>query len=93
MAKLKAKLLIDNKKIDLPIVEGSMGYPAIDVSSLHSNSIKTFDPGFSSTAECSSAITFVDGGKGELLHRGHPIEQLAETVSYTHLTLPTKRIV
>ena len=82
MAKLKAKLLIDNKKIDLPIVEGSMGYSAIDVSSLHSNSIKTFDPGFSSTAECSSAITFVDGGKGELLHRGHPIEQLAEKRDY-----------
>ena len=59
-----------------------MGYPAIDVSSLHSNTIKTFDPGFSSTAECSSSITFVDGGKGELLHRGHPIEQLAEKCDY-----------
>jgi citrate synthase len=82
MAKLKAKLRINEQEIDLPIVEGSMGYPAIDISSLHSNSIKTFDPGFSSTAECSSAITFVDGGKGELLHRGHPIEQLAEKCEY-----------
>ena len=82
MAKLKAKLIIENKEIELPITEGSMGYPAIDVSSLHSNAIKTFDPGFSSTAECSSAITFVDGGKGELLHRGHPIEQLAEKCEY-----------
>ncbi len=82
MAKFKAKLRINEQEIELPIVEGSMGYPAIDISSLHSNSIKTFDPGFSSTAECSSAITFVDGGKGELLHRGHPIEQLAEKCQY-----------
>jgi citrate synthase len=82
MAKLKAKLLIDDKEIHLPVMEGSMGYPAIDISSLHSNSFKTFDPGFSSTAECASGITFVDGGKGELLHRGHPIEQLAEKCEY-----------
>jgi citrate synthase len=82
MAKLKAKLIIHGKEIELPIVEGSIGYPAIDVSSLHSNAYKTFDPGFSSTAECSSAITFVDGGKGELLHRGHPIEQLAEKCKF-----------
>jgi len=86
MAKLKAKLIINNKEIELPIVEGSMGYAAIDVSTLHSNSIKTFDPGFSSTAECSSAITFVDGGKGELLHRGHPIEQLAEKCEYLDIS-------
>jgi len=82
MAKLKAKLIIHDKEIDLPIMEGSMGYPAVDISSLHANAVKTFDPGFSSTAECSSAITFVDGGKGELLHRGHPIEQLAEKCEY-----------
>ena len=82
MAKIKAKLIIQGKEIELPIVQGSMGYPAIDVSSLHSNTLKTFDPGFSSTAECSSSITFVDGGKGELLHRGHPIEQLAEKCEY-----------
>ena len=63
MAKLKAKLIIHDKEIELPIVEGSIGYPAIDVSSLHSNAYKTFDPGFSSTAECPSAITFVDGSK------------------------------
>ena len=86
MAKLKAKLIINNKEIELPIVEGSMGYAAIDVSTLHSNSIKIFDPGFSSTAECSSAITFVDGGKGELLHRGHPIEQLAEKCEYLDIS-------
>ena len=82
MAKLKAKLILNDKEIELPIVEGSMGYSAVDVRTLHSSSIKTFDPGFSSTAECSSAITFVDGGKGELLHRGHPIEQLAEKCEY-----------
>ena len=86
MAKLKAKLLIHDKEIDLPIIEGSMGYSAVDVSSLHSNAVKTFDPGFSSTAECSSAITFVDGGKGELLHRGHPIEQLAEKCEYLDIS-------
>jgi len=82
MAKLKAKLIIHDKEIELPIIEGSIGYPAIDISSLHSNAVKTFDPGFSSTAECSSAITFVDGAKGQLLHRGHPIEQLAEKCDF-----------
>jgi citrate synthase len=82
MAKLKAKLIVHGKEIELPIIEGSIGYPAIDISSLHSNAYKTFDPGFSSTAECSSAITFVDGGKGQLLHRGHPIEQLAEKCEF-----------
>ena len=86
MAKLNAKLLIHGKEIDLPIIEGSMGYSAVDVSSLHSNAVKTFDPGFSSTAECSSGITFVDGAKGELLHRGHPIEQLAEKCEYLDIS-------
>ena len=46
MAKLKAKLLIHDKEIDLPFIEGSIGYSAVDVSSLHSNAVKTFDPGF-----------------------------------------------
>ena len=46
MAKLKAKLIIHDKDIDLPIMEGSMGYPAVDIRSLHANAVKTFDPGF-----------------------------------------------
>ena len=82
MGKLKAKINVGTLDLNLPIIEGTVGYPAIDVSSLHSHGIKTFDPGFSSTAECTSAITFVDGGKGELLHRGHPIEQLAEKCEF-----------
>ena len=82
MGKLKAKINVDTLDLSLPVVEGTVGYPAIDVSSLHSHGIKTFDPGFSSTAECTSAITFVDGGKGELLHRGHPIEQLVEKCEF-----------
>ncbi len=64
--------------IDLPILKGSVGPQVIDIRKLYGQTGKfTYDPGFMSTAACSSAITFIDGDKGELLYRGYPIEELA----------------
>ncbi len=64
--------------IDLPIYKGSVGPQVIDIRKLYGQTGKfTYDPGFLSTASCSSAITFIDGDKGELLYRGYPIEELA----------------
>ncbi len=64
--------------IELPIYKGSVGPEVIDIRKLYGQTGKfTYDPGFLSTASCSSAITFIDGDKGELLYRGYPIEELA----------------
>jgi len=84
MSAKKAQLTIDgvDKTIDLPVYEGSTGPDVVDVSSLVGQGFFTYDPGFMSTAACESDITFIDGGKGVLLHRGYPIEQLAEKVSF-----------
>lgn len=84
MSAKKAQLTIDgvDKPIDLPVYEGSTGPDVVDVSSLVGQGFFTYDPGFMSTAACESDITFIDGGKGVLLHRGYPIEQLAEKASF-----------
>jgi citrate synthase len=84
MSAKKAQLTIDgvDKPIELPVYEGSTGPDVVDVSSLVGQGFFTYDPGFMSTAACESDITFIDGGKGVLLHRGYPIEQLAEKVSF-----------
>jgi citrate synthase len=64
--------------MELPIYKGSIGPDVIDIRKLYAQTGKfTYDPGFLSTAACQSAITFIDGDKGELLYRGYPIEQLA----------------
>jgi citrate synthase len=74
-----AKILIDGKAFELPIVTGSEGERAIDISKLHQETgLVTLDPGFVNTANCQSAITFVDGERGVLRYRGVPVEQLAE---------------
>ncbi len=74
-----AKLSLGGKDIDLPVYEGSMGAPGIDVRGLYKASGHfTFDPGYTSTCSTESQITYIDGGKGQLLYRGYPIEQLAE---------------
>ncbi len=79
----KAVLTIDQgPTLELPIYSGTLGQDVIDVSQLTPNSYFTFDPGFVSTASCESSITFIDGAKGVLLHRGYPIEQLAEKSSH-----------
>ncbi|TVP73328.1 MAG: citrate (Si)-synthase [Rhodobacteraceae bacterium] len=74
-----AKLTIGNKVIDLPILKPSVGPDVLDIRKVYAQGdVFTYDPGFTSTASCSSTITFIDGDKGELLYRGYPIEQLAE---------------
>jgi citrate synthase len=74
-----ATLTIRGKSYELPIYGGSTGPDVIDIRTLYRDTdMFTFDPGFTSTASCESAITYIDGGKGELLYRGYPIEQLAE---------------
>ncbi len=79
MADKKAQLIIEGAApIELPVYSGTMGPDVIDVRSLTSEGVFTFDPGFMSTASCESKITYIDGDKGILLHRGYPIEQLAE---------------
>jgi citrate synthase len=74
--------LVDNstgKNISLPLLPGTVGPKVIDIRSLYSETGHfTYDPGYTSTGSCESKITFIDGDKGVLLHRGYPIEQLAE---------------
>ncbi len=80
-----AQLTIDGRTIDLPMLEGTLGPAVIDVGKLTSQGYFTYDPGFVSTASCESAITYIDGDEGVLLHRGYPIEQLAEQSDYLEL--------
>ena len=64
--------------IEMPIYKGTVGPDVIDISKLYGKTGKfTYDPGFMSTASCSSKITYIDGDKGELLYRGYPIDELA----------------
>ncbi len=70
------------KPIDLPMYSPSLGNDVIDISTLGSHGVFTYDQGFMSTAACESKITYIDGDKGILLYRGYPIEQLAEKKSY-----------
>ena len=74
-----AKLESDGNDYNLNVQGGSIGPSVIDVSGLYGSSGQfTYDPGFTSTASCKSSITYIDGEEGILLHRGYPIEQLAE---------------
>lgn len=84
MADIKATLTVDGieENLELPVYKGTLGQDVIDVRSLTSKNLFTYDPGFVSTAACESKITFIDGGKGVLLHRGYPIDQLAENSDY-----------
>lgn len=99
MTDKKATLTLGDEKYDFPVRSASVGPDVIDISSLYgSTGAFTFDPGFTSTAACESDITFIDGGKGILLHRGYPIEQLAEKGDYLEVCylllygeLPTKQ--
>ncbi len=78
-----AKLSIGDKALDLPIYSGTIGPDVIDIRRLYTDGgVFTFDPGYTSTGSCESAITYIDGDKGELLYRGYPIEQLAEKSSF-----------
>ena len=69
--------------VDFPLMSGTVGPDVIDIRSLYAKTGKfTYDPGFLATASCNSAITYIDGDKGELLYRGYPIEQLAVSCDF-----------
>src|SRR6201989_2978653 len=79
----KATFTIGDKGYDLPILKGSVGLDVVDARKLYPDAdVFTFDPGFTSTASCESKITYIDGDAGVLLHRGYPIDQLAENSSF-----------
>jgi len=77
-----AVLTIGDQQIELPILYGTEGNPVIDIRALGKHGYFTYDPGFLATASCQSKITFIDGAKGILLHRGYPIYELAMKTSY-----------
>ncbi|MDF2900926.1 MAG: gltA, partial [Phenylobacterium sp.] len=78
-----AKVSFDGKSVELPILKGTDGPAVVDIRKLYAEAdVFTYDPGFTSTASCESKITFIDGDKGVLLHRGYPIDQLAEQSSF-----------
>jgi citrate synthase len=67
------------KSVEVPLLSGSIGPKVMDIRSLYSDmDVFTYDPGYTSTGSCKSAITYIDGDAGVLLHRGYPIDQLAE---------------
>jgi citrate synthase len=83
MSETKAKLTLGDETYEFPVLSGTVGPDVIDIRSLYSKTgLFTYDPGFTSSAACDSAITYIDGDKGELLYRGYPIEQLADKSSY-----------
>ncbi|TFH73161.1 citrate (Si)-synthase [Gammaproteobacteria bacterium LSUCC0112] len=80
--KARISLAGSQEVIELPVLEGSIGPDVIDVRSLVSHGVFTYDPGFMSTASTESSITYIDGDAGVLLHRGYPIDQLADHSDY-----------
>ncbi|NDR56510.1 citrate (Si)-synthase [Pseudoruegeria sp. M32A2M] len=83
MTERKATLTFDDKTLELPIYSPTLGPDVLDIRKLYAQGdVFTHDPGFTSTSACESTITFIDGEKGELLHRGYPIDQLAADSHY-----------
>jgi len=73
-----ATLTLDGKTVEFPVQSGTIGPDVVDIRTLYAKTgAFTLDPGYMSTGSCKSAITYIDGDKGELLYRGYPIEQLA----------------
>ncbi len=93
-----AKLYYGDDSYEFNVVEGSVGLKVINIGSLYRDTgAFTYDPGYTSTASCESKITYIDGDEGVLLHRGYPIEQLAEHGDFLEICylllygeLPTK---
>ncbi|KQM28628.1 MULTISPECIES: citrate synthase [unclassified Sphingomonas] len=78
-----AKLQVAGKDVQFPVRSGTIGPDVIDIRKLYAQTgTFTYDPGFTSTASCDSALTYIDGDEGVLLHRGYPIGQLAEESSF-----------
>ena len=81
--KEKADLMLNGDLYNFDVHEGTIGPDVLDISKLYAQSGKfTYDPGFTSTANCKSTITYIDGEEGTLLYRGYPIDQLAEEGNY-----------
>jgi citrate synthase len=81
-----ASLNFGSNNETLPIYDGTVGPEVLDVSKLYNNTGRfTYDPGFTSTASCESKITYIDGDKGILLHRGYSIGELADKGSFIEL--------
>ena len=99
MEKTATLKLPDGKTLDFPVLAGSIGPTVVDIRTLYGKSgMFTYDPGFLSTASCSSSITYIDGDAGVLLYRGYPIEQLAQHCDFLEVCylllngeLPDKR--
>ncbi len=82
-----AKLAAGGKDYEYPVLKGTVGPDVIDIRKLYGQTdMFTFDPGFTSTASCESALTYIDGEEGVLLHRGYPIGQLAEHSSFMEVS-------
>jgi citrate synthase len=82
-----AKLIVDGQEYEFPILEGSEGERAIDISTLRAKTgYITMDPGFGNTGSCQSSITFIDGDQGILSYRGYPIEQLADQATFVEVS-------
>ena len=74
---------VEGSNFNYPVLDGTVGPEVIDIRKLYGQTgMFTYDPGFTSTASCESAITYIDGEKGVLLHRGYPIDQLAEQSTF-----------
>jgi citrate synthase len=80
-----------NRSTSLPVLSGTIGPAVVDIRKLYADlGVFTYDPGYGGTAACESKITYIDGDQGILLHRGYPIEQLAEKCTFlevAHLLL------
>ena len=85
----KNVLIVDEtagKQLELPVLQGTEGEPTLDIKDLPGTlGYFTYDPGYASTASCTSRITFIDGNKGILRYRGYPIEQLAEKSTFVEV--------
>jgi citrate synthase len=87
VADKQAKLNLGDQQTDFPVLQGSVGPDVVDIRKLYAQTgMFTYDPGFTSTASCESALTFIDGEEGVLLHRGYPIGQLAEHSSFMEVS-------
>ncbi|MCB2089078.1 MAG: citrate (Si)-synthase, partial [Sphingomonadaceae bacterium] len=87
MSDKNATLELGGKSYDFPVLEGTTGPDVVDIRKMYGKTgAFTFDPGFTSTASCESALTYIDGEEGVLLHRGYPIGQLAEHSSFMEVS-------
>jgi citrate synthase len=87
MGNSSASIVVDGKTVECAVRTGSVGPDVIDIRKLYAQTgAFTFDPGFTSTASCESALTYIDGDEGVLLHRGYPIGQLTEQSSFMEVS-------